>query len=200
MTPPRSRGRAPWLGWAPVLLGAVLAGCSGAGPAPSAAPGTTTSPSPSAAVTAEAPPKVSGETATPVVDCGLTVLDDGRQVIRYCGEGVATVELPLRTLTLEGAECDVRGAFATVNVGVSHSDQESASGDYVGVVMGGLEEGRASAADHLALELVVRGSTVALHGQEATIDLSGAGLEVMIEARTADDGPVRMTISCPVDD
>lgn len=225
MTPPRGRGRVPRRGWAPALLtGAVLlgllTGCSRTAPgsgtaAPSDPTATTTDattePATDAAPSTQTPPDAAGTTADPAtttaaapptdLDCGLTVLDDGRQVVRYCGEGTASVELPLRTLELEGAECDLRGSFATVNVGVSHQDPETASHDYLGVVLGGLEAGAETTADHVALELVVRGSTLPLHDQEATVDLTDDHeLRATVEALTQDDGKVRMTVTCPLED
>lgn len=205
MTPPRRRGRGPRRGWVPaLLLGllAPLAGCSGTDLGPAASPDPTAV---TAGVTAgvTAAPDVGATTTAQAagVDCGLTVLDDGRQVVRYCGGGSASVELPLRTLELEGAECDLRGSFATFNVGVSHEDRETARHDYLGAVLGGLEDGAETTADHVALELVVRGSTLPLHGQEATVDLTGDHeLRATVEALTQDDGRVRMTLTCPLDD
>lgn len=213
MTPPRRRVRVPRPRWGGrlLLLGAVpvlaLAGCTGTAPSPTGdtvGPGATTS---TAAPPTTAPPPT-GDTvgtsaapaeaaATPDVECGLTVGSDGQQVLRYCGEGSARVELPLRTLEFGGAECDVTGSFATVNAGVSYSDREAAEGDYVGVVLGGLEEDAETAAGHVAIELVVRGTTLALRDLEATVDLRGGALEATVLARTAEDGPVRIELGCP---
>lgn len=206
MTPPRGRGRGPRRGWAPALLpGTVLlgllTGCSGTAPGPSGPSDATQTAAGADATTARAtaPDRAVTTAPAPDVDCGLTVLEDGRQVVRYCGAGTASVELPLRTLELEGAECDLRGSFATVHVGVSHEDRDTASHDYVGVVLGGLEAGARTRADHVALELVVRGSTLPLHGQAATVDLTGEHeLRATVDALTEDDGPVRLTLTCPL--
>jgi hypothetical protein len=130
------------------------------------------------------------------------VLDDGRQVVRYCGDGEARIALTDGPHTggiqdVKGAECRQRGEFLTANFGTNYSDEVAAQGEYVGLLLGGLgRSGDAATGVKVAgLEVMVGGKRQSLSDAKATASLKGGRLDGSLTGRT-EDGPVTIEFHC----
>lgn len=162
-------------------LGVLLAGCAGG--TPGAGPGGP------------------GSTAAPTVECGLSTFEDGHQVIRYCGDGVARVAVGKDFVDVTGAACQQRGAFVTANFGTNYSRDGTASGDYVGLLLGGLPGGGTdpAEADLSGIEVTVDGARVAVEDATASVAVSGGGLEGTVTGGVPGDGPIEIAFNCALD-
>ncbi|EWT07658.1 hypothetical protein N864_03295 [Intrasporangium chromatireducens Q5-1] len=153
----------------------LLAGCAGSTPgSPGAEGGEPTGP-PSAEPLA--------------LECGLSVVDGGQEVVRYCGAGAARVTVPGGSYDAEGAECRQRGEFVTANFGTNYSNDEAAQGQYVGLLLGGVPGAGASPAKvRLAgLEVTVGGKRQQVAAATATARLTGDRLEGTVSGRVGED-------------
>jgi hypothetical protein len=160
-------------------LGVLLAGCAGG--APSSGP--------------------IGATADPTVECGLSTFEDGHQVVRYCGDGVARVAVGKDFVDVTGAACQQRGAFVTANFGTNYSRSEAARGDYVGLLLGELpaEGTDPTEADVSGIEVVVDGARVAVEDATTSVTVGGAGLEGTVTGAVDGDGPIEIAFTCTLD-
>jgi hypothetical protein len=164
-------------------LGVLLAGCAGGTPGAGPALGSS-----------------AGPTAAPTVECGLSTFEDGHQVIRYCGDGVARVAVGKDFVDVTGSACQQRGAFVTANFGMNYAREGAASGDYVGLLLGELPDGGVLTEAALSgIEVTVDGARVAVEDATATVAVSGGGLEGTVTGGVPGDGPIEIAFNCVLD-
>lgn len=163
-------------------LGVLLAGCGGGTPSADSTP------------TTERP---TSERPTSAVECGLNTYEDGHQVVRYCGDGSATVRVAAdEPVRVDGAECRRRGAFVTANLGTNYSNPDAARGAYVGLLLGGLPDaGGARPAEVAGIELTLDGARVAVSEASARVTLSDSALEATVKG-SADGEEVEIALRC----
>ena len=169
--------------WVALGLGVLLSGCAGSTPGSHGA---------------EVGEPTGAPSAEPLaLTCGLSVVDGGQQVVRYCGDGAARVSLTGRSYDAEGAECRQRGAFLTANFGTNYSNDEAAQGQYVGLLLGGVPgAGEKPGKVQLAgLEVTVGGTRQRVAAATATARLTGDRLEGTVSGRVG-DGAVAIEFHC----
>jgi hypothetical protein len=142
-----------------------------------------------------------GPTGEPTVECGLSTYDDGHQVVRYCGDGVARVAVGKDFVDVTGAACQQRGAFVTANFGTNYSSEEGARGHYVGLLLGGLPGGgtEPTEVDLSGIEVTVDGARVAVEDPAASVAVGGAGLEGTVTGEVTGGGPIEIAFNCVLD-
>ena len=167
-------------------LGVLLAGCAGGTPG---------------AGQVSAGQVSAGPTVAPTAACGLSTFDDGHQVIRYCGDGVARVAVGKDFVDVTGAACQQRGAFVTANFGTNYSREGGARGHYVGLLLGQVpgQATEPAEADLPGIEVTVDGARVPVEDATAAVMVSGAGLEGTVTGAVTGAGPIEIAFNCTLD-
>jgi hypothetical protein len=154
-----------------VGLGVLLAGCGGGTPS--------------------ADPTPTSDPPTSAVECGLNTYEDGHQVVRYCGDGSATVRLAgAEPVRVDGAECRRRGAFVTANLGTNYSNPDAARGAYVGLLLKASEPATVT-----GIELTLDGGRIAVSEASAKVRLSDSALDTTVTG-SADGKEVEIALHC----
>ena len=171
--------------------GARSASASESTPAPTASASPTSGPSVS-------PSRAAAPSAVPSLACGETTFDDGHQAVRYCGKGTATIEQG-RAVSIPGSLCEDRGAFLTVHFGVNYSEDESAKGSYLGLLLGDVTtKDRPAPATLSGFELVVDGERVTATTAQVTARRTATQLDGTVEGTLDSGTPLTATFTCPI--
>lgn len=131
------------------------------------------------------------------MECGLSVLDDGQQVMRYCGDGEARITVTGGPYDVKGAECRQRGEFLTANFGTNFSKDETAQGEYVGLLLRGVPASGTKATDVKisGLEVTVAGKRQPLTDATVKASMQAGRLEGSLHGGT-EGGPVTIEFRC----
>lgn len=139
--------------------------------------------------------------ADPDLACGLTVLEDIEQVIRYCGHGHMNVTLgDAEEVYVDGAQCEDRGGFFLMHFGTSYSDEATARGEYVGLVLEDMPAEGEGTPRVSALEFTAGGHRQAVAEAEATVTWIGDEVELELAGDLASGEAFAVHGHCAVDE
>lgn len=134
--------------------------------------------------------------ADPDVACGTTVLTNGEQITRYCGDGAATfVVADEKETQVLGAVCEDRGVLFLSHFGTNYSDDHDAYGDYLGLALENMPETEGSA-DIYALELTIDGYRQAVAEAEVDVLRDGNHFEITLTGELADGRSLSVESIC----